>query len=62
MTIFCRDDEAKLLGYPTYAHLSMETKMAGSLQSVENMLDFLLKKGNIFIFFVHQCFFVRTLC
>lgn len=40
-----RDDEAKLLGYPTYAHLSMETKMAGSLESVENMLSFLLKKA-----------------
>ncbi|XP_043285115.1 probable cytosolic oligopeptidase A isoform X2 [Venturia canescens] len=33
---------SKLLGYKSYAHLSMETKMAGSLDNVYNVLDTLL--------------------
>ncbi|XP_015601630.1 probable cytosolic oligopeptidase A [Cephus cinctus] len=38
-----RNDRAKLLGYKSYVHLSMETKMAGSLETVYNVLDTLLE-------------------
>ncbi|XP_050393671.1 uncharacterized protein LOC126811798 [Patella vulgata] len=34
-----RDDYAKLLGYGNYAELSMENKMAGSLENVLTMLE-----------------------
>lgn len=37
---------ANVLGYITYAHMSMETKMAGSIANVQQTLNLLLKKGN----------------
>lgn len=42
---FQRREQAKLLGYATYADLSMETKMAGSVDAVRRMIDVLLEKG-----------------
>lgn len=45
MCIVCRRDEAKLLGYPTFADISMETKMVGTLQNAEDHLAQLLSKG-----------------
>ncbi|XP_054285847.1 oligopeptidase A [Macrosteles quadrilineatus] len=38
-----RRDEARLLGYKTYAHISMETKMAGSLEKVQETLGNMLQ-------------------
>uniref|UniRef100_A0A1B6FE92 oligopeptidase A n=1 Tax=Cuerna arida TaxID=1464854 RepID=A0A1B6FE92_9HEMI len=38
-----RRDEARLLGYESYAHLSMETKMAGTLENVQQTLGNMLK-------------------
>ncbi|XP_076243592.1 uncharacterized protein LOC143184898 isoform X2 [Calliopsis andreniformis] len=40
---FERNKRAKLLGYKTYVDLSMETKMAGSLENVYQTLDSLLE-------------------
>ncbi|XP_310873.6 uncharacterized protein LOC1272008 [Anopheles gambiae] len=34
-----RKRQAKLLGYESYVHMSMETKMAGSVEAVRNALD-----------------------
>ena len=42
---FQRRDQAKILGYPTYVDMSMETKMAGSVASVQLMINSLLEKG-----------------
>ena len=39
---FCfvfRRDIANILGYDNFAQMSMETKMAGSVENVLNMLD-----------------------
>ncbi|KZC14840.1 Oligopeptidase A, partial [Dufourea novaeangliae] len=38
-----RKKRAKVLGYKTYADLSMETKMAGSLENIYNTFDILLE-------------------
>ncbi|XP_063241717.1 oligopeptidase A [Bacillus rossius redtenbacheri] len=38
-----RDEQAKLLGFENFVDMSMETKMAGSAQTVLAMLDSLLK-------------------
>uniref|UniRef100_A0AAG5DWL3 Peptidase M3A/M3B catalytic domain-containing protein n=1 Tax=Anopheles atroparvus TaxID=41427 RepID=A0AAG5DWL3_ANOAO len=38
-----RKRQAKLLGYESYVHMSMETKMAGSIEAVRNVLDELLR-------------------
>ena len=43
---FQRRDQVKLLGYPTFAAMSMETKMAGSVDNVTKMIELLLEKGN----------------
>ncbi|XP_049810440.1 uncharacterized protein LOC126253269 [Schistocerca nitens] len=40
-----RRNLAKLLGYDKYADLSMETKMAGSVENVQKMLSHLLDKA-----------------
>ncbi|XP_038223482.1 probable cytosolic oligopeptidase A [Zerene cesonia] len=40
-----RSDQAKMLGYDTYADMSMETKMAGSVENVYNCLDVLLESA-----------------
>lgn len=40
-----RMDVAKILGYKTYVDMSMETKMAGSLQNVYNMIAALLESA-----------------
>jgi Zn-dependent oligopeptidase len=34
-----------LLGYPSFAAMSMETKMAGSVGNVTKMIELLLEKG-----------------
>ncbi|GJQ78768.1 hypothetical protein Trydic_g2800 [Trypoxylus dichotomus] len=36
---FLRRDQAKILGYKTFADISMETKMAGSVENVMDMLE-----------------------
>ncbi|XP_058053757.1 uncharacterized protein LOC131205606 [Anopheles bellator] len=38
-----RKRQAKLLGYESYVHMSMETKMAGTVGAVSNALDELLR-------------------
>lgn len=43
-----RRDIANILGYISYAHMSMETKMAGSLAKVNEILDILLDKAREF--------------
>lgn len=40
---FLRRDQAKILGYNSFADMSMETKMAGNVENVQNMLHALLK-------------------
>lgn len=42
---FNRRDQVKILGYPSYAAMSMETKMAGSVDNVKTMIELLLEKG-----------------
>ncbi|RZC39037.1 Peptidase M3 domain containing protein [Asbolus verrucosus] len=42
---YARRDLAKLLGFETYADLSMETKMAGSIDNVNKMLTTLLERA-----------------
>nr|XP_022915778.1 probable cytosolic oligopeptidase A [Onthophagus taurus] len=42
---FLRRDQAKILGYSTFADMSMETKMAGSVTNVKNMLSTLLERA-----------------
>ncbi|XP_044760200.1 probable cytosolic oligopeptidase A [Coccinella septempunctata] len=40
-----RQEIAQLLGYKTFADMSMETKMAGSVENVRNMINNLLEKA-----------------
>ncbi|KAL1128969.1 hypothetical protein AAG570_013503 [Ranatra chinensis] len=40
-----RRDLSKVLGYETFAHMSMETKMVDSVEKVEQFLTFLLNKA-----------------
>ncbi|KAG5880867.1 hypothetical protein JTB14_017793 [Gonioctena quinquepunctata] len=42
---FVKRDIAKVLGYETYADLSMETKMAGNVSEVNNMISSLLDRA-----------------
>lgn len=42
---FLRLNQANLLGFDTYAEMSMETKMAGSVQNVKLMLKELLEQA-----------------
>lgn len=42
---FFRRDEATELGYKTYADLSMQTKMAGTLENVQQSLGAILQIG-----------------
>ena len=42
---FQRRDQVKLLGYSNFAAMSMETKMAGSVENVNKMIELLLEKG-----------------
>ncbi|CAH0546258.1 unnamed protein product [Brassicogethes aeneus] len=42
---FIRRDIAKILGYETFVDMSMETKMAGSLSTVQNMFNVLLEQA-----------------
>lgn len=49
-----RRDQVKLLGYPSYAAMSMETKMAGSVDNVNKMIELLLEKGISFVEAIHQ--------
>lgn len=42
---FARRELAKLLGFETYADLSMETKMAENVENVSNMLNTLLERA-----------------
>lgn len=44
-----RNQEANLLGYKSFADLSMETKMAASVKNVYHVLNTLLATGKIFI-------------
>jgi len=41
---FARRDQVKLLGYSSFADMSMETKMAGSINTVKNMIESLAEK------------------
>lgn len=38
---------AKLLGFPTYAHLAMKNKMAGSVENVQSVLSDLLENAKL---------------
>ncbi|XP_049874175.1 uncharacterized protein LOC126372450 [Pectinophora gossypiella] len=40
-----RQDQAKALGFDTFVDMSMETKMAGSMENVTNILDSLLESA-----------------
>ncbi|KAJ8715908.1 hypothetical protein PYW08_013193 [Mythimna loreyi] len=40
-----RKEQAAILGYETYGDMSMETKMAGSVENVNNVLDSLLESA-----------------
>ncbi|XP_032520430.2 uncharacterized protein LOC116772371 [Danaus plexippus] len=40
-----RAEQAKILGFDTFVDMSMETKMAGSIENVTNMLDTLLSNA-----------------
>lgn len=40
-----RQDQAKLLGFKSYADMSMETKMVGSVENLENILNTLLESA-----------------
>lgn len=40
-----RKEQANILGFETYADMSMETKMAGSVENVYNVLDSLLESA-----------------
>ena len=42
---FARRDQVKLLGYSSFADMSMETKMAGSVETVKEMIHSLMEKG-----------------
>nr|CAD7194025.1 unnamed protein product [Timema douglasi] len=51
---FCGDRDlrkcqAQLLGFESFADMSMETKMAGSVQEVHSMINSLLKRGHVMI-------------
>lgn len=41
----CRREQARLLGYENFGQMSMETKMAGSVENVLSMITSLLAKG-----------------
>lgn len=43
--ILPRGEQARLLGYRNFAHMSMETKMAGSVDNVLSMITSLLAQG-----------------
>ena len=40
-----RNELARAIGYKSFAHMSMETKMAGSLENIYNVFDTLLEAG-----------------
>ncbi|KPI97181.1 Oligopeptidase A [Papilio xuthus] len=40
-----RQEQATILGFDTYVDMSMETKMAGSIENVKNILDSLLESA-----------------
>lgn len=42
---FARRDQVKLLGYSSFADMSMETKMAGSVETVKEMIHSLMEKA-----------------
>lgn len=42
-----RRDQAKILGYESYAHMSMETKMAGNIKNVKDTLNKLLDRAKL---------------
>ena len=46
---FSRKDQANLLGFDDYAAMSMETKMAGSLENVKKLLASLLTRGTVLL-------------
>jgi len=39
LRLSCSKDVAKMLGYSTYAEMSLSTKMAGNVQNVLSMID-----------------------
>lgn len=49
-----RSEQAKLLGYENFAQMSMETKMAGSVENVMSMITSLLAKGESFCSVFHE--------
>lgn len=42
-----RHTQAQILGFPSYLHMSMETKMAETVENVQNMLMNLLEKSRL---------------
>lgn len=42
---FLRKEQARLLGYETFAQMSMETKMAGNVDNIKNTLGVLLERA-----------------
>lgn len=46
-----RIEQAQRLGYKHYAEMSMETKMAGSLENLQNTLEILRKTGNYLTYY-----------
>lgn len=51
-----RNQEGQILGYKSFSDLSMETKMAGSVEHIYHVFDTLLATGEIFIFiFIFLC-------
>lgn len=48
-----RKQEAKTLGFNSYAEYAMESKMAGSIDNVLGMLDTLLQKGKRYFTILH---------
>lgn len=40
---------AKVLGYGSFAEMSMETKMAGTVENIQNTLGKILEIGNYFL-------------
>lgn len=43
----CRRYQASLLGFESFAAMSMETKMAGSVEKVKTMITSLLARGTL---------------
>lgn len=54
---YMRKQQANLFKYKTYAHMSMITKMAGSLEEVYDTFNILLESGKSFLIF-HLLFFI----